>query len=170
MHSFALISKPGTDTISTELVAAGTSGSATIEAVCGPIDINFREVFGRDLTAAEFAAASSGPERARCIVQKDDDLHQAIRHMNALGADVLLVMEDSMSTAASAIVGVVTKTDISRNLSNKSALMARDRSLLKVGAKLPVATTNATAAGSQPAPRVERSAMEDSIEIQQFGS
>ena len=155
--------------------------------------MSFRETFGRDVLAAEFTAASSDAQRAKCIVQKEDDLHQAIRRMDALGAEVLLVMQDSGSTAVSDVVGVVTKTDISKNLSRKSALMARDRTLLKAGApKLAsVATVSATVAaskwktnalggearspqmnlrtaGSISSPLVQPN--DTSVEIQQFGS
>lgn len=174
--------------------ASETSGSATINAICGPVDMSFRETFGRDVSAAEFTAASSNAQRAKCIVQKEDDLHQAIRQMDALGAEVVLVMEDSGSTAVSDVVGVVTKTDISKNLSRKSALMARDRTLLKAGApKLAsVATMGATVAASKwkakalggggaTSPRTDSrtggshssssmQANDMSVEIQQFGS
>jgi hypothetical protein len=112
--------------------AAGSNGSALVGAICGPVRINYRKTFGRDLSAAEFTAASGDAERSRCIVQKDDDLHQAIQQMSSLGAEVLLVTQGaSESVSVSDIVGVVTKTDISENVSSKSALMARDRTLSK---------------------------------------
>ena len=112
--------------------AAGSNGSALVGAICGPVRINYRKTFSRDLSAAEFTAASGDAERSRCIVQKDDDLHQAIQQMSSLGAEVLLVTQGaSESVSVSDIVGVVTKTDISENVSSKSALMARDRTLSK---------------------------------------
>lgn len=165
--------------------------SGTIDAICGPVDMSFRDTFGRDVSAAEFIAASSDAQREKCIVQKEDDLYQAIRQMDALGSDVLLVMKDSKSTAVSDVVGVVTKTDISKNLSRKSALMARDRTLLKAPKPASAAMsatvaaikwktkalddgaarspqTNSRPAGSQSSQTVQANDM--SIEIQQFGS
>eukprot|EP01043_Picozoa_sp_COSAG02_P072320 COSAG02_NODE_13582_length_1376_cov_1.674236_2_plen_173_part_00 len=167
--------------------------SGTINAICGPVDMSFRDTFGRDVLAAEFIAASSDAQRARCIVQKEDDLHQAIRQMDALGTDVLLVMQDSKSAAVSDVVGVVTKTDISKNLSRKSTLMARDRTLLKPGAPKPASVAiGATVAAMKwkakglddgeargprknPRPAGSQSTLTDqandmSVEIQQFGS
>lgn len=148
-----------------------SSSSANITAVCGPVDMNFSESFGRDLSAAEFVAASSDAHQARCIVQRDDDLYQAIRQMNALGAEVLVVMQDSRSAAAKDVVGVVTKTDISKNVSSKSALMARDRTLSKVGTPK-LASVPATGGGKRlqmvVVPSPVSPANDASIEIQQM--
>lgn len=146
-------------------------GSANISAVCGPVNMNFSETFGRDILAAEFTAACSEAQKARCIVQKDDDLYQAIRQMNALGAEVLVVMSDSRSAAAKDVVGVVTKTDISQNVSSKSALMARDRTLSKVGVpKLAFApaTSKANRLQNMGSPSPVSLSNDASVEIQQI--
>ena len=158
----------------------GGGGGGGLAAACAPVLINYQEVFGRMLTAREYATASGEMEREVCIVASSDDLNDAIRRMVRLNASVLLVSRFSQAysnekglsrggssgtfgtTAAAAcgttiqerlgpmleppaggsgqgmrevfftvadVVGVVTKSDISKNLAAKSELMSRDRTL-----------------------------------------
>lgn len=113
-----------------------------LDAVCGPVLMDHDAVFGRALRAAEFAQASGERAQLACVVGPLDDLNDCMRRMVSLDAEFLLVSRVPASQAAAIsaadIIGVVTKTDVAKNVAAKSALMARDRSL---GRKQPSVTT-----------------------------
>ena len=115
------------------LTGSAPPGEA-LGAACGPVLIDHAAVFGRALPAAEYATASGAAARALCVAGEWDDLHEAARQMNLLGADVLLVSRSGSTGFAprsSDVVGVVTKADITENFASKSQLMARDRTLTR---------------------------------------
>ena len=73
--------------------------------------------------------------------------YDAIRKMKAKGAEVLVVSEDPDSLGVVGVVGVVTNAAISSNLSDKSQLYSRDRTLRKdKGLKSPLASPRASSA------------------------
>ena len=75
----------------------GGGGGGGLAAACAPVLINYQEVFGRMLTAREYATASGEMEREVCIVASSDDLNDAIRRMVRLNASVLLVSRFSQA-------------------------------------------------------------------------
>ena len=73
--------------------------------------------------------------------------YDAIRKMKGKGAEVLVVSEDPDSLGVVGVVGVVTNAAISSNLSDKSQLYSRDRTLRKdKGLKSPLASPRASSA------------------------
>ena len=101
--------------------------------------VDHEAVFGRSLTASEYAAATGEKGHAVCVASPSDDLQAATRRMVALDASVLLVARGAGSRADLAdgggalatadVLGVVTKRDLAKNVAIKSTLMARDRTL-----------------------------------------
>ena len=109
-------------------------GVQVVATVLGPVTIDFESTFSAPLTAAEYAAAAGAVNADSCVVGEQDDLHAAIRQMSDVGAQVLLVSNGQaraggQGVLASNVVGVVTPMGISENVSHKSQLMARDRTL-----------------------------------------
>ena len=150
------------------MLAGSQTGS--IGAVCGPVKVDFQSVFGQDMPADRFSMVSGQAEGETCVVAPDDDLcapappagvlpgsltratlsarrYDAIRKMKAKGAEVLVVSEDPDSLGVVGVVGVVTNAAISSNLSDKSQLYSRDRTLRKdKGLKSPLASPRASSA------------------------
>ena len=132
---------------------AGGGAAAVVTSACGALMVDYERLLGRPVTAAAHAAevqkvatggAAPPPGCAAetfCVVDEAADLHDAIRQMNALGAELLIVAKPAAAAAAAAdasgvqqlaaddVVGVVTAADISDNVAAKSHLMARDRTL-----------------------------------------
>ena len=104
-----------------------------LDAVCGPVLMDTQALFGRTLRAGEYAAASGERAQPACVVSPADDLNDALRRMVSLEANVLLVSKAAPANdghiAVADVLGVVTKTDIARNVAAKSSLMSRDRTL-----------------------------------------
>ena len=106
------------------------SGAAfTLATACAPVRLDLQQLFGRTLSAAEYSVATGEADRRLCVVEPASDLNDAIRIMTSFGADVLLVAADRHSKLASDVVGVVTKTAICKEISAKSRLQQRDRTL-----------------------------------------
>jgi len=103
--------------------------SASLACACGPVMLDHLQLFGKTLTAQEYMAASGDGRKKLCVVEPQSDLHDAIRRMSALGAEVLLVSAFADSVHASDVVGVVTKSSVLEEMSKKSTIMSRDRTL-----------------------------------------
>jgi len=73
--------------------------------------------------------APARADRRLGVAEPASDLNDAIRIMTSFGADVLLVAADRHSKLASDVVGVVTKSEIVREVSAKTKLQQRDRTL-----------------------------------------
>ena len=107
-------------------------GGGRLTAACGPVLLDHHGLFGRALTASEYAAASGAALRPLCIVAESDDLNAAIRLLTSLDAEALLVTTeptDELRPLARSIVGVVTTGDMANNIAAKTQIMARDRTL-----------------------------------------
>ena len=128
----------------------GPNGDLT--AVCGPVLFDHETVFGRVVKANEYAVASGELGQALCVVSPSDDLHESMRRMIGLDASAILVVSrpgehgssGSLSGMAggahgvscSEVVGVVTKSDIARNMAQKTEIMSRDRTLFSAERRL----------------------------------
>ena len=74
-------------------------------------------------------SASGDSDRAFCVVDPEEDLNEATREMMQRGAKVLVVAQHADTQLAGDVVGVVTTGDICHDISSKSQLLSRDRTL-----------------------------------------
>jgi CIC family chloride channel protein len=127
LHAPSLDQQLG-DTEAVMAPGAAPEGRA-LSCAIGPVVLDTQQLFGRALTVEEYAEATGDATRKLCIVQPESDLPESIRMMTALGANALVVSTDPSSGLSSDVVGIVTRVDICNQISAKSRLMARDRTL-----------------------------------------